>query len=208
MARIVKQAEQRKDEILDAAERLFAAKGYAATTTADLLHETGIARGTLYYHFTSKEQVLDGLIHRHSDRLVAGVEQIADTEGPALPRMVACVAGLTPHDEHQATLMTQLSQAGDAILFHKSLDDLVVRLAPVIARVAEQGVTEGVFYVNDPLSAVRILLAAAHALLDNPALAWSPDERVALTMGIVDAAERILGADPGSFAKTLSAAHP
>lgn len=68
MVRVVKQAEERRDEILDAAEHLFATKGYAATTTNDLLDAVGIARDTLYRHFGSKEEVLDGLIRRHGDR--------------------------------------------------------------------------------------------------------------------------------------------
>ena len=60
--RIVKDAEERKEEILDAAERLFGTKGFDNTSTGDILQEVGIARGTLYYHFKSKEDILDGVI--------------------------------------------------------------------------------------------------------------------------------------------------
>ena len=62
--RIVKDATERKNEILDAAEELFAAKGYDATSTGDILERVGIARGTLYYHFQSKEEILDALMHQ------------------------------------------------------------------------------------------------------------------------------------------------
>jgi AcrR family transcriptional regulator len=62
--RIVKEAKERKNEILDAAEELFAAKGYEETSTGDILDRVGIARGTLYYHFKSKEDILDALIER------------------------------------------------------------------------------------------------------------------------------------------------
>ena len=53
--RVVKEAEERKNEILDVAERLFGEKGFDNTSTNDILEEIGIARGTLYYHFKSKE---------------------------------------------------------------------------------------------------------------------------------------------------------
>ena len=53
--RTVKEAAVRRNEILDAAERLFGTKGFDQTSTNDLLAEVGIARGTLYYHFKSKE---------------------------------------------------------------------------------------------------------------------------------------------------------
>ena len=57
--RTVKNAEERKNEILDAAEVLFAKKGFEETSTGDILEMVGIARGTLYYHFRSKEEILD-----------------------------------------------------------------------------------------------------------------------------------------------------
>lgn len=62
--RVVKEAAIRKNEILDAAEHLFVTKGFDKTSTNDILSEVGIARGTLYYHFKSKEEILDALIMR------------------------------------------------------------------------------------------------------------------------------------------------
>ena len=64
---IVKEAEERKEEILGAAEKLFAAKGFDNTSTGGILDAVGIARGTLYYHFRSKEEILDGVIQRMTD---------------------------------------------------------------------------------------------------------------------------------------------
>ena len=203
MTRVVKRADVRRDEIMDAAERLFVAKGYAATTINDLLDATGIARGTLYHHFSSKEQVLDGLIRRQGDRLLAAVEAVAASEGPALPKLAACVASLAPQDDEQTRLIGELSGAGDAVMFHKSQDDIVLRLAPVVAKVVEQGVAEGVLHTDTPLTAVRVLLAAAHALFDNPGLAWTPQEHRELAFGLVDAAERVLGAKSGSLASVV-----
>lgn len=54
--RIIKEAEVRKNEILDVAEDLFAVRGFDGTSTNDILEKAGIARGTLYYHFKSKEE--------------------------------------------------------------------------------------------------------------------------------------------------------
>ena len=57
--RIVKEAAERRNEILDVAERMFCTNGYDNTSTNDILAEIGIARGTLYYHFKNKEDILD-----------------------------------------------------------------------------------------------------------------------------------------------------
>ena len=62
--RTVKTAEERKNEILDVAEELFAEKGYDNASTNDIIARIGIARGTLYHHFGSKEEILDAIVDR------------------------------------------------------------------------------------------------------------------------------------------------
>ncbi|MQT11588.1 TetR/AcrR family transcriptional regulator [Segnochrobactrum spirostomi] len=56
-----KPADERRDDLLRAAERLFLAKGVAATTIDDVTRAAGIAKGTFYLHFASKADVLDAL---------------------------------------------------------------------------------------------------------------------------------------------------
>ena len=73
--RVVKEAAERRKEILDAAEQLFAAKGYDKTSTNDILEKVGIARGTLYYHFKSKEDILDAVIDRNFSLSKSGLAE-------------------------------------------------------------------------------------------------------------------------------------
>jgi len=47
-----------KERIIDAGIRLFLAKGFAGTTTKELTDAAGVAKGTLYWHFTSKDRIL------------------------------------------------------------------------------------------------------------------------------------------------------
>ena len=74
--RVVKDAKERKNEILDVAERLFCTKGFDNTSTNDILKEIGIARGTLYYHFKSKEEILDAMIERLSNEITSKATSI------------------------------------------------------------------------------------------------------------------------------------
>ena len=170
MARTVKQAEVRRDEILDEAARLFVAKGYEATTITELQEAAGVARGTLYYHFRSKEDVLDGLIRRHGDRLLAGLRQVVAAPLPVPEKLMACIGALAPQDAQQAALIEEMGRASNSTLFAKTLDDIVVRIAPVIAEVVAEGVRTGVLHTAYPLEATRILLVSAYALMDNRAL--------------------------------------
>lgn len=76
--RIVKNAEERKMEILDIAEHLFETKGFDNTSTNDILNEIGIARGTLYYHFKSKEEILDAIISRLTRQLLEKAKKLIE----------------------------------------------------------------------------------------------------------------------------------
>ena len=51
-----------KRKIFETSMRLFAEKGYDATSIEDITETVGVAKGTLYYHFTSKEEISDFLI--------------------------------------------------------------------------------------------------------------------------------------------------
>jgi len=79
--RVVKEAEERRNEILDAADMLFADKGFDNTSTSDILEKVGIARGTLYYHFKSKEDILDALIKRCQEQIINAAGEIAADKG-------------------------------------------------------------------------------------------------------------------------------
>lgn len=97
--RIVKEAEERKNEILDVAGRLFGEQGYDATSTNDILKEIGIARGTLYYHFKSKEEILDAMIDRMTEQILEKAKSIVkQTEIPVLQRFTMMMLALNISD--------------------------------------------------------------------------------------------------------------
>ncbi len=73
-------AEQRREEILDAAVRLFCEKGYEGTTIRDIAREVGITEGLIYHYFPSKAALISECWHRHSwhARALAIVQEADD----------------------------------------------------------------------------------------------------------------------------------
>lgn len=69
--------QKRINEILDAAEQLFFEKGYDRTTVKDIAKVMGVAQGTMYYYFKSKEEVLKGVIDRKADLVLSEMHRIA-----------------------------------------------------------------------------------------------------------------------------------
>ena len=73
------QPEVRREELLDAAERLFLARGIAATSVDAIVAGADVAKGTFYLHFESKEQLLAALQQRFIDNSCADLRAAIDT---------------------------------------------------------------------------------------------------------------------------------
>ncbi len=73
MVRISKDYDERRTELLDAAQALFYDQGYESTTVDAIINKVGVAKGTFYYYFDSKVALLNALADRLS---AAGLEQI------------------------------------------------------------------------------------------------------------------------------------
>jgi TetR/AcrR family fatty acid metabolism transcriptional regulator len=70
----------RSRAILTTASRLFAAKGYANATTSEIAREAGVAEGTLYHHFGSKDGIFLTLFDETLDGFLSGIEELLARE--------------------------------------------------------------------------------------------------------------------------------
>ena len=205
--RVVKEPEVRKNEILDAAEKLFAVKGFEKATINDILEKTGIAKGTFYYYFKSKEDVLDAIIKRRIDEFMARVQAIAVDPGLEVPaKLLSVIMEIKPQNHVQEDFKPVLHEQGNARFHQKSLVESVKRLTPVLQGIVEEGNKQGVFNSPYPKESIELLLTAAVVLFDDDFFQWQPDEMAVKIPAFICAMERILGAKPGSmtvFAKVF-----
>jgi AcrR family transcriptional regulator len=79
----VEPGQTRRDEILEAAARLFSERGYHATSMRDLGEATGMLAGSLYAHIDGKEDLLFGIVQRAAEAFLGGVEGVRDSDAPA-----------------------------------------------------------------------------------------------------------------------------
>jgi AcrR family transcriptional regulator len=77
----------RRQQILDAAVRVFAERGYEATRVGDIASEAGVAYGLVYHYFASKEAVLEAVFREAWGRLLAAVVLAEETAGTAPERL-------------------------------------------------------------------------------------------------------------------------
>lgn len=76
--------QQRRDSILAVSAELFAKQGFSKTTVRDIADYAGLLSGSLYYYFSSKEDIADALLSRLMEYLWAQYQQVIDST--ATPR--------------------------------------------------------------------------------------------------------------------------
>src|SRR5690349_9269016 len=88
MARTVKAPTARRNEILDAAQRLIYTKGYEQMTIQDILNNLQISKGAFYHYFDSKQALLEAIIERMQQEVEQIVQPIVqDPQLPALEKL-------------------------------------------------------------------------------------------------------------------------
>lgn len=90
-----RRAHNRLQQVLDAAARVFAQRGFAAASVRDIVQPIGMQPGSLYYHFPTKEDLLVAVYREGVRRLIAKVDQAAGLQREPWRRLeAACVAHL------------------------------------------------------------------------------------------------------------------
>ena len=193
-------SETTKNVILDTAARLFMEKGYEHTSINDILKSSGIARGSLYYHYKSKEDVLDGVLERISEQISAQAKTIADD--PVLTaheKMIRLIPSVNISESPNEQIIQELHKPSNALLHQKSIVHTIRAVAPLIAGVVEQGAREGVYRTEHPLETIEILLVAGQFIFDEGLFRWTPEEMASRMLAFINIAETVLGAQRGSF---------
>ena len=97
--------EDRRRQILDAAVRVFAQKGFTQCRVSDIAEEAGVAYGLVYHYFGSKDEVLDTLFLERWDVMVALITDIDQQDLPGREKLYAIAAFIVDSYRHDPDLM-------------------------------------------------------------------------------------------------------
>ncbi|MCR6787590.1 MULTISPECIES: TetR/AcrR family transcriptional regulator [Bacillus cereus group] len=199
--RIVKEYEERRKEILETAERLFLTKGYTKTTVNDILKEIGIAKGTFYHYFKSKEEVMDEIIMRIIKEDVTKAKRIvSNPDIPVLDKLFKILMEQSPKSgDVKEKMIEQFHQPNNAEMHQKSLVQSIIHLSPVLTEVLEQGIEEGIFSTPYPQETIELLLSSAQVIFDDGLFQWKPEEMMRRAKAYIKMMEVSVGVKEGSF---------
>ncbi len=139
-----RQRQMRENAILEATHRLLAEKGYQGMTMDDLATRVGIAKGSLYQHFKSKEELIGAALVSFMDRISGYIDTLPSTQ-PAIERIkLTCRRALTLRfQDGFPDILGAKSFVKESLTCHPkyaaSTDRLVVALAGLFDAAKKQG---------------------------------------------------------------------
>lgn len=162
----------KRDRILDAAVRVFARKGFHATRVSEVAKAAGVADGTIYLYFDSKDHLLVSLFEHRIERLLAYLE----TELPRAPsashrlqRIIELQLGLLEGERDLAEVVTVIFRQSNSLMKEYGAPKFTAYL-DAIARVIADGQESGELREDvTPHVAARAIFGA----LDAIAMTWA-----------------------------------
>lgn len=183
MAERTQAVEDKRRQLLDAAVRVFARKGFHATRVADIAEEAGVSHGLLYHYFKSKDQVLEAVFHENWSLLVARIESVEETDEPAadqLRHISAIVLRTWLHLPDVVRVVVQ--EFGRSPELGERIGELTLPI-DAIQRVIARGVERGEFRRDiDPVFAATVVYGGIDELLTGWVLGRLPSGEADVAM--------------------------
>jgi TetR/AcrR family fatty acid metabolism transcriptional regulator len=168
--------EEKRRQILDAAVRVFARKGYHTSRVGDIAEEAGVAHGLIYHYFSSKEEVLDTIFRETWRDLLDAIHAVEASGEPAREQLRQVVAIMLRSWRRQPDLVRVLVRE---VARSPQIDRQVDELAGVFAaieRLVERGQAEGEIRADlDPRLVSWIVYGALEEILTGWVLGRLPD---------------------------------
>jgi AcrR family transcriptional regulator len=198
--RILKKHDIRKKEILDKAEVLFIKKGYYKSTIEDILKVVGIAKGTFYYYFKSKEEVMDALIMRFVSYSAEKMKEKVNEHGKTAMEKLYDINSVDYHvTAGYREIYLQLKYCNNAEMQYKIIVKTIKKISPILERLVRQGISEGIFKTEFPREFAEFVMMYSQLIFENDILFFSKEILARKARAVASFMESILGVKKGSL---------
>lgn len=173
--------EDKRQQLLGAAVRVFARKGFHASRVGDIAEEAGVAHGLLYHYFKSKDQVLEAVFHENWSILVARIESVEETDEPAADQIRHIAAIVLRTWLHLPDVVRVVIQEfGRSPELGERIGELTLPI-DALRRVIARGIERGEFRKDiDPAFAATVVYGSIDELLTAWVLGRLPSDEEAV----------------------------
>ena len=202
--RTIKDGEVRRREILDTARELFVSKGYDQTSVNDILRIVNIAKGTFYYYFASKEEVLEKIILDIVEKGAIKAKKILEDQSiPLVSRIMMAIMAQAPEFEGSNVIAEEIHKVENAKLERLYLKSMLHRMVPILEVPVLEGIEQGIFHVEYPKECIESILLLGHMMFDCNIFDWGIDEYQKKVQAFLRNTEKILGTQEGELKELL-----
>ncbi len=173
--RVVKEPEERKQEILETAIAVFARKGYDKTSISDIAKEMNISQGLCYRYFKSKEEIYDVALDRYADYIVREHIQEWDFQEKTIEEIIKSYCGavgdFAKAEQGEAELYAIFHQGAGSDKMHNELSIAVgSKLVPHVARFLEESKKQDKLVIDNPLGMAHFIVFGQMGILMNDSI--------------------------------------
>lgn len=184
--------QRRKKVLLQIAYRMFIEKGYDNTSMDEIIAEAGIAKGTYYYHFPSKEATLEAVIEMMISEEAERAKEVISAPIPVPQKIVAVIMTMRPQQEESGIANT-LERSENIVMHEKANSRLLDVTTPILTEVVKEGISQGIFDCTNIEERVKMILFMCQRMFDSSSF----NERDIEVF--IDMVEKTLGAQAGTM---------
>ncbi|PXV95870.1 TetR family transcriptional regulator [Lachnotalea glycerini] len=167
MGRITKTPEERKSELIEAAEELFSTVGYSKTTVSHIVKKINVAQGTFYYYFKSKEDIFLAVFDQNVKKSIVILNEIVNRkEGTIIEKYMEMLEIQFKTIDFHESLNIQLHQEENREIHQKAIINTIKLYSPVYGRLFKKGVEEGFFKTEYPEDIAEYFMIVVNYLFD------------------------------------------
>ncbi len=165
------EAQTKREQILDALQELMTEASVDSISVSDIARRAGIGKGSIYYYFSSKNDIIEAAIERSYSRILDEGRELALAEGmdafKKLEIIYQACLNSSLELKRQEARGSFLHQQQNAFIHQKFYQILITKMEPILADIIRQGVQEGGIRCLYPEETARIILTVLTVTLDN-----------------------------------------
>ena len=171
---MAKTKEERRNEIIETAGKLFEEKGYEQTQVQDIVNEIGVAKGLFYYYFKSKDEVMEELADRYADAIIDAVNKLIDKDIATFDKINRIFQIFIDSAEKKFGIFMGILNVKNGITHERIFFNVWKKMVPLVTELILSGNDNGECNCSDPNFITEFLVSGLFNIMNQ----ISPDEKI------------------------------
>lgn len=171
---MAKTKEERRNEIIETAGKLFEEKGYEQTQVQDIVNEIGVAKGLFYYYFKSKDEVMEELADRYADAIIDAVNKLIDKDITTFDKINRIFQIFIDSAEKKSGIFMGILNVKNGKTHERIFFNVGKKMVPLVTELILSGNDNGECNCSDPKFITEFLVSGLFNIMNQ----ISPDEKI------------------------------